>query len=147
MKLIYAIYFWRSCVHGWLTILFQEVSDSIGHVSLWIRLGQKMEYCYHIWAGDVQSSLSNLDRVQNHLHNFLENDKFATLQPLTHWHNIASMLLLYQDHHSLFPPVLTFNVMTYHATSLESKNPYFFHNPNIRKMFHSVFSMKCHIVE
>lgn len=43
------------------------------------RLGQKMEYCYNVWAGATQSSFSSLDEHQNlppfilqliHHHNF-----------------------------------------------------------------------------
>lgn len=41
-------------------------------------------YCCYIWAGAAQSSIASLDKVQKHLHGFVGDELFYTLQPLSH---------------------------------------------------------------
>ena len=58
-----------------------------------------MEYCCHVWTGASQRSLSSLDSVQRRLLGLIGPDLYATLQPLSHRRNVASISLLYRYFH------------------------------------------------
>lgn len=43
----------------------------------------KMKHCCHILVRAIQSPLSSLDRVQNHLYSLVDDDLLSTLKPLS----------------------------------------------------------------
>lgn len=53
----------------------------------------KMDYCFHSWAGAVQSFLSSLDSVQKRLRlrGLVGDDLFPTLHPLPNRRNAVSL--------------------------------------------------------
>lgn len=51
-----------------------------------------MEYFFHIRVVAAQCPLFGLERVQNCLPGFVEDDLFSTLQPFLHRDNVARLM-------------------------------------------------------
>lgn len=73
---------------------------------------------------------------------FVGEDLFFIVYPLSNWQNVTSLLLPYHYFHRKCSflkilPVQTFTARAQHATSMESNNSYFFYFPNIKRKFHS----------
>ena len=81
-----------------------------------IRL--RMEYCCHLWAGCSQQALSLLDRIQSRMRGLVGDELFASLPPLSHRRNVASLSLFYryfqgkcsEELHSLVPKKHEFTI-------------------------------------
>ena len=58
-----------------------------------------MEYCYHIWAGASQHTLSSLDSIQKRIRPLVGRHLYFTLQLLAHCQNVASLSLFYRYFH------------------------------------------------
>lgn len=79
----------------------------------------KMEYCFHIWDGTVQSELASFDTVQKHF-NLLVMNNFPTV---FHTRYVTSLSLLYLSFHvscsgelhSLVSQVKNFQARTRHS--------------------------------
>ena len=71
-----------------------------------------MEYCCHIWGGASADVLGLLDSIQKRIANIVGPTLAATLQPLSHRRDVASLSLFYKYYHgrcsaellSLVPP-------------------------------------------
>ena len=54
-----------------------------------------MEYCCHVWAGAPSCYLELLDKLQNRIHRTVAPSLAASLEPLAHHCNVASISLFY----------------------------------------------------
>ena len=107
-----------------------------------IRL--KMEYCCHLWAGCSQHALSSLDKIQNRMRGLVGDELFASLQPLSHRRNVASLSLFYryfqgkcsEELHSLVPKKREFTIPTRFSETCEL-HPHFLELSMARTEFHS----------
>ena len=98
-----------------------------------------MEYCSHIWEGSSKTILSALDRVQRRMRGLVGEELFASLQSLSHRHNVASLSLFYRyiygkcsdELHLLVPPVRDFPIKSSEA------HPHFLKIATPRCKFHS----------
>ena len=54
-----------------------------------------MEYCCHVWAGAPSSYLEMLDKLQKRICRTVGRSPAASLEPLAHRQNIASLSLFY----------------------------------------------------
>jgi len=78
----------------------------------------QMEYCCHLWAVCSQHALSSLDRIQSQMRELVGDELFASLQPLSHSRNVASLSLFYsyfqgdcsEELHSLVPEKREFSI-------------------------------------
>ena len=57
-------------------------------------LRQCMEYCCHVWAGAPSCYLDLLDKLQKRICRIVGPSLAASLEPLTHHRNVASLSLL-----------------------------------------------------
>ena len=55
-----------------------------------------MEYCCHIWAGVASCCLELLDKLQKRICKTVGPSLVASLQPLAHCGNVASLSLFYR---------------------------------------------------
>ena len=55
-----------------------------------------MEYCYHVWAGTPTCYLELLDKLQKRIYRTVGPSLAASLEPLAHCRNIASLSLFYR---------------------------------------------------
>ena len=55
-----------------------------------------MEYCYHVWAGAPSCYLELLDKLQKQICRTLDPSFAASLEPLAHCRNVASLNLFYR---------------------------------------------------
>ena len=55
-----------------------------------------MEYCYHIWAGAPSCYLELLDKLQKRIRRTVGPSLPASLEPLAHRRNVASLNLFYR---------------------------------------------------
>ena len=55
-----------------------------------------MEYCCHIWAGTTSSYLDLLDKLQKRICRIVGPSLAASLEPLAHGRNVASLSLFYK---------------------------------------------------
>ena len=55
-----------------------------------------MEYCCHVWAGAPSCYLDLLDKLQNWICRILGPSLAASLEPLAHRRNVASLSLFYR---------------------------------------------------
>ena len=55
-----------------------------------------MEYCYHVWAGTPICYLELLDRLQKRICRTVGPSLTASLEPLAHRQNVASLILFYR---------------------------------------------------
>ena len=55
-----------------------------------------MEYCCHVWAGDPSCYLELLDKLQKRICRTVGHSLAASLVPLAHRWNVASLSLLYR---------------------------------------------------
>ena len=54
-----------------------------------------MEYCYHVWAGAPSCHLELLDKLQKRICKTVGPSLAASLEPLAHRRNVASLSLFY----------------------------------------------------
>ena len=57
-----------------------------------------MEYCCHVWAGAPSCYLELLDKLQKRMCKIVGLSLAASLEPLAHHQNVASLGLLYRYH-------------------------------------------------
>ena len=57
---------------------------------------QSMEYCCHVWAGSSSYYLELLDKLQKRICRNFGTSLAASLEPLAHRRNVASLSLLYR---------------------------------------------------
>ena len=57
-----------------------------------------MEYCCHVWAGAPSYYLKLLDKLQKRIRRTVGPSLAASLEPLAHRENLASLSLLYRDY-------------------------------------------------
>ena len=55
-----------------------------------------MEYCFHIWAGAPSCYLELLDKLQKRICRTVGPSLAASLEPLAHHQNVASLSLFYR---------------------------------------------------
>ena len=55
-----------------------------------------MEYCYHAWAGAPSCYLELLDKLQKQICRTVDPSFAASLEPLVHCRNVASLSLFYR---------------------------------------------------
>ena len=55
-----------------------------------------MEYCYHIWAGAPSCYFELLDKIQKRICRTVGLSLAASLEPLAHHRNVASLSLFYR---------------------------------------------------
>ena len=55
-----------------------------------------MEYCCHTWAGAPSCYLELLDKLQNRIRRTVGPSLAASLEPLAHRRNVASLSLFYR---------------------------------------------------
>ena len=55
-----------------------------------------MEYCYHVWAGAPSCYLDLLDKLQKRICRIVGPSLAASLEPLAHRRNVASLSLFYR---------------------------------------------------
>ena len=55
-----------------------------------------IEYCYHVWAGDPSCYLELLDKLQKRICSTVGSSFAASLEPLGHCQNVASLSLFYR---------------------------------------------------
>ena len=55
-----------------------------------------MEYCYHLWAGASSCCLELLDKLQKRICRTVGPSLSASLEPLAHCWNVASLSLFYR---------------------------------------------------
>ena len=55
-----------------------------------------MEYCCHVWAGDPSCYLDLLDKLQKRICSIVGPSLAASLEPLAHRRNVASLSLFYR---------------------------------------------------
>ena len=55
-----------------------------------------MEYCCHVWAGAPSCSLELLDKLQKQICGTAGSSLAASLEPLAHRRNVASLSLFYR---------------------------------------------------
>lgn len=99
-----------------------------------------MDYSALIWTGATQSSLCNLDGVENVL--------FSIMQPLSHRRKIAKISLLYCNFHGscsgklhpLHPLIITFAFKTHHVTYIVENHLHLLRHPFMRSKFHRAAS-------
>lgn len=95
-----------------------------------LRLTSKIEHCCSILAGEGQSSLSRLIKVQNRFLDFVANFPFCL--PFPHRRKVASLSLFRRyfhskcsvELHSLVPQILTFTGRTCCILSMKSNHPH-----------------------
>lgn len=71
-------------------INLEKWSSLIGFIITRSHIRPKMKYWWHIWSDTAQSSHSNIDRLQNRLHDTVGDVISSTLQPLSHRYNFAN---------------------------------------------------------
>ena len=55
-----------------------------------------MEYCCHVWAGDPSCYLDFVDKLQKRISRIIRPSLAASLEPLAHRRNVASLILFYR---------------------------------------------------
>ena len=55
-----------------------------------------MEYCYHVWAGALSCYLELIDKLQKWICRIVASSLVASLEPLAHRQNVASLTLFYR---------------------------------------------------
>ena len=55
-----------------------------------------MEYCFHVLAGTPSCYLELLDKLQQRIYRTVDPSLAASLEPLAHRQNVASLSLLYR---------------------------------------------------
>ena len=55
-----------------------------------------MEYCFHVWAGDPSCYLELLDRLRKRIWRTVGPSVAASLKPLAHSRNVASLSVFYR---------------------------------------------------
>ena len=55
-----------------------------------------MEYCFHVWAGTPSCYLELIDKLQNWIHKAVCLSLAASLEPLAHHQNLASLSIFYR---------------------------------------------------
>ena len=77
--------------------LFYEVSFSWGyHISLKSTIRPCMEYSCHVWDGAPSCYLELLDKLQKRICRTVGPSVAASLEPLAHRRNVASLSLFYR---------------------------------------------------
>ena len=61
-----------------------------------------MEYCRHIWASDPNCYLELLDKLQKQIYRTVGPSLAASLEPLAHCRNVASLSLFYRYYFGRF---------------------------------------------
>ena len=61
-----------------------------------------MEYCRHIWASDPNCYLELLDKLQKQIYRTVGPSLAASLEPLAHHRNVASLSLFYRHYFGRF---------------------------------------------
>lgn len=92
---------------------------------------KKIEYCRHISAAVIQSSLSSHDKIKKCLNDLGGRWIFSTLQPIPLKQNVASLSLIYRyfpvrqssELHVFFPPVHISKSNSHHAMYTQSTHP------------------------
>ena len=72
--------------------LFPEVALYLYKSTIW----PCMEYCFHVWAGAPSCYLELLDKVQKRICRTASPSLAASLEPLAHRRNVASLSLFYR---------------------------------------------------
>ena len=101
-----------------------------------------VEYCCHIWSGASAGVLGLLDSTQKRMANIIGPTLAATLQPLSHHRDIASLSLFYKYYHgccsaklsSLVPPPKVSKCVTRLSAN---SHPYTVAVPTCKKSFYS----------
>ena len=57
-----------------------------------------MEYCWHVWTGAPSCYLELLDKLQKRICRTAGPSLAASLEPLAHRGNVASLSLFYRDY-------------------------------------------------
>ena len=65
-----------------------------------------MECCCHVWAGALSCYLELLDKLQKRICRTVSPSLAASLEPLTHRRNVASLSLFYRYYFGRFSPEL-----------------------------------------
>ena len=65
-----------------------------------------MEYCYHVWAGAPSCYLELLDKLQKRICRTVGPSLAASLEPLAHCQNVASLSLFYRYYFGRCSPEL-----------------------------------------
>ena len=65
-----------------------------------------MEYCCHVWAGAPSCYLDLLDKLQKRICRIVGPSLAASLEPLTHRRNVASLSLFYRYYFGRCPSEL-----------------------------------------
>ena len=55
-----------------------------------------MEYCFHVWANALSCYLELLDKLQKQICRIAGPSPAASLEPLAHRTNVASLILFYR---------------------------------------------------
>lgn len=71
----------------------EKWSSLIGFIITRSQIRPKMKHWWHIWSDTAKSSHSNIDRLQNRLHDIVGDVISSTLQPLSHRNNFANQSL------------------------------------------------------
>ena len=66
-----------------------------------------MEYCCHVWAGAPSCYLELLDKLQKRICRTVGPSLAASLEPLAHCWNMASLSLFYRDYFCRYSSELT----------------------------------------
>ena len=79
----------------WSLDSFYEVSFSQSIPYLYkFTIWPCIEYCYHVWANVPSCYLELLDKLQKRICKTVGPSLAASLEPLAHWRNVASLSLL-----------------------------------------------------
>ena len=65
-----------------------------------------MEYCCHVWAGAPSCYLELLDKLQKWIYRTVGPSLAASLEPLAHRQNVASLSIFYRYYFGRFSPEL-----------------------------------------
>ena len=98
MGLLYYLYWYNCLQENWSLNLFHEVFFTCGcPISLYLSTRhQCMEYCCHVWAGAPRCYLELLDKLQKRICRTVGPSLAASLEPLAHRWNVASLSLFYR---------------------------------------------------
>ena len=65
-----------------------------------------MEYCCHVWAGAPSCYFELLDKLQKRIYRTVGPSLAASLEPLAHHRNLASLSLFYRYYFGRYPSEL-----------------------------------------
>ena len=69
-----------------------------------------MEYCCHVWTGAPSCYLELLDKLQKWIYRTVGPSLAASLEPLAHRQNVASLSIFYRYYFGRFSPELAWLV-------------------------------------